>query len=267
MDRDILFSALSDNRIISFHSCEYKDYSVPSLHEKDSGFLFGYVLSGEVCIEAPDFLFTAGIGELFIVRPSEECVIYRNKSDVSVIAISVSALMLDAMYDVLLMPRVFVSGADELDKFLKAESEYKLYQVGDDSVGRRLTELVISIILDAASAKASSPAGKKVTAKAVKDHLDLCLCGDTDLDTIGKKFGVTGMHIIRLFKAKYDVTPMYYLKTARLNKAASLLADSKMTIKEIAGLLRFSGTQHFTNLFRDQFGTSPGKYREKHKSK
>ena len=39
-----------------------------------------------------------------------------------------------------------------------------------------------------------------------------------------------------------------------------------MTIKEIAGLLRFSGTQHFTNLFREQFGTSPGKYREKTKA-
>lgn len=262
----MLFSSLSDNRIISFHSCEYNDYSVPSLHEKDSGFLMGYVLSGEICIEAPEYLITAGIGELFILHPSEECVIYRNKSDVAVITLSVSALMLDAMYDVLLLPRVFVSGTDELDKFLKAESEYKLYKAGGDFVGRGLTELVISIILDAATAKALAPRGKKVTAEAVKDHLDLCLCGDTDLDTIGKKFGVTGMHIIRLFKAKYDVTPMYYLKTARLNKAASLLSTSNMTIKEIAGLLRFSGTQHFTNLFREQFGTSPGKYREKTKA-
>jgi len=267
VNKDILFSGLSDKKIINFHSCGYNDYSVPSLRKKDCGFTIGYVLSGNLCIEAPDYLVNAGIGDLFIIRPSEECVIYRNDSGVLTITVNVSAFMLDALYDVLLLPRVFVAGSDELDKFIEAEKEYRIYEAGDPSSGRRLTDIVISMILDAASANASSSSAKKVTAEAVKEYLDLCLCGDLDLDKVGKKFGVTGMHIIRLFKAKYDVTPMYYLKTARLNKAASLLSDTNMTIKEIAGLLRFSGTQHFTNLFREQFKTSPGKYREKNRNK
>ena len=72
---------------------------------------------------------------------------------------------------------------------------------------------------------------------------------------------------IEICVREYLVSELGLASSARLNKAADLLSGTDMQIKEIAKLLRFSGTQHFTNLFREQFGISPGKYREKNKRK
>ena len=105
-----------------------------------------------------------------------------------------------------------------------------------------------------------------VYSESDRDHLDMCICGDVDLDSLGKKFGISGMHIIRLFRTEYDITPIQYLKLKRLEKSAELLSNTDMSIKDISSLLRFSSTQHFTNLFRERFGISPGKFRDNYRS-
>ena len=263
MDNSIIFNPDSTNRIAVFNSGEYTDVSAPILHSKESGFLFMHILSGEVCIESPDYLKTAKMGDLVIIHPFEECVLYRGKSDVSAISFSVSSFMLEAMYDVLGIDRVFSAPCNVLDKFIRSVDLYDKYYAGDYDSGRKLYEATVSIMIDVAALNAVSSEKAKPSAELIRDYLELCICGDVDLDNIGERFGISGMHVIRLFKNKYDTTPMLYLKTLRLKKSAELLCRSSMTIKEISTLLKFSSTQHFTNLFRDHFGVSPGKYREK----
>lgn len=262
MNKNIVFGP-ENNSIITVHSAGYPDTSKPRLHAKNSGFIFEYVLSGEMCIESPDFLIHAGIDDLVIIHPSEECVMYRHSGDLKTLGFTASGFMYEAMYDVLALPRVFCASADILDKLLGVGNTFEKYSGGDCNSGRTLCELAVSLILDAVDLKGRNVPMGKPSAEAIKEYLDLCLCGDTDLESIGKKFGISGMHVIRLFRAKYDTTPMQYLKIARLEKSAKLLRKTKMSIKDVSSLLRFSSTQHFTNLFREHFGVSPGRFREK----
>lgn len=264
VDNNSLFSVNNTDTVISVYSGGYPDTSKPRLHEKDSGFIFEYVLSGEEVIESPDVLIHAGIGDLVIVRPGMECVLYRSSGDLRTIGFSLSGFVLEASCDVLGIPDIFCGSADVFDKILGIDKTYERYTCGDGSAGREILELAFSLILDAAVSKRQD-VHTRPSGEAIKEFLDRCLCGDVDLDAVGKRFGITGMHVIRLFRAEYDETPMQYLKLSRLRKSAELLADTDMTIKEISSLLKFSSTQHFTNLFREQFGVSPGKFRENHK--
>ena len=263
MNNNLLFSPDHDNRIAVFHSGGYTEVNDPILHSKDSGFLFMHILSGEICIESPDYLKKAVMGDLLIIHSSEECVIYRNKSDINAIYFTVTSFMLEAISDVLGINKVFCAPDIVLDKFIRAAEMYNKYSAGDFNSGRKLCELAVSLMIDAASLGSVPSQTPKPSAELILEYLNLCLCGDVDLDMIGERYGITGMHVIRLFKNKYDITPMQYLKNLRLKKSAELLSKSGMTIKEISLLLKFSSTQHFTNLFKEHFGVSPGKYREK----
>lgn len=256
-----------NDRIVTVHYAGYSDTSAPRLHAKDSYFLFEYILSGEEIVESPDYLIRAGIGDLVMVHPAEECVIYREVGEVSAISLQVSGFVLEAVSDVLSLPRTVKSSADVLNKLLPAESLFQRYTAGDGDAGRQLLELAFSLMLDISSNNEADLFSGKPSAEKIKTYLDICLCGDVDLDAVGKKFGISGMHVIRLFRTEYDITPMQYLKLRRLEKSGEMLLETDISIKDIASMLQFSSTQHFTNLFREHFGVSPGRYRDKNRQK
>ncbi len=253
-----------EGNVVDIRSVGRTDRSVPYHHPKGDGFIFEYVISGEECIESPDILINAGIGDLVVIRPEEECVIYRKSRDLSAFSFHISGFMFEAVADVLNIDNVYLAASsfDLFDVFLKLHSMYDRYRAGDGSAGKSLCEAAFSFLLDISSHKSEGhKRDERPTPMSIRNYLDLCICGEVDLDTVGKRFGVTGVHIIRIFRSEFDDTPMQYLKLRRLDKAAELLVSSELSIKDISYLLCFSSTQHFTNLFRDRFGVSPGKYR------
>ena len=262
--KDIIFSAEHENSIITVYGAGPANTSAPRHHAKGSGFLVEYILSGEECIESPDVLEKAGIGSLIIISPGEECVLYKERGTVSAFNITFSSLLLEAVSDIISLPRIFCkTGTEELlDVFFSLQNLYKEYSAGSAGAAREICEILFSLFLTAASLFSAESKKTKPSAEKIKEYLHLCICGDTDLDAIGRHFGITGMHVIRLFRNKYDLTPMQYLKIIRLEKAAELLVKTDMSIKNISNMLRFSSTQHFTNFFREHFGIAPGKYRE-----
>lgn len=79
---------------------------------------------------------------------------------------------------------------------------------------------------------------------------------------------MTGLMRISRTKFYYKVkgltgeTPSTFFKTYKLNRAAELIGEGKYTISEIADITGFSTLSHFSKSFKNQFGVSPGKYRE-----
>ena len=66
-----------------------------------------------------------------------------------------------------------------------------------------------------------------------------------------------------LFQKYLSTSPMLYLSHYRLGKSVFLLRNTTMSITEIAYACGFSNTSYFCELFRERYGTSPGKYRTK----
>ncbi|MBI4976785.1 MAG: AraC family transcriptional regulator [Spirochaetes bacterium] len=61
-------------------------------------------------------------------------------------------------------------------------------------------------------------------------------------------------------------SPMEYVIRARIEKAKTLLADRRIPITDISFDLGFSSSQHFTNVFKKNTGTTPTGYRNAHAS-
>jgi AraC family carnitine catabolism transcriptional activator len=78
---------------------------------------------------------------------------------------------------------------------------------------------------------------------------------------IATQIGIAQRQLERLFRKHLGTTPQkHYVKT-RLERAASLLASSSMSVLEVAMACGFASGSHFSNSFQEHFGVTPRAHR------
>ncbi|WP_062049485.1 AraC family transcriptional regulator [Bacillus sp. JCM 19034] len=88
-------------------------------------------------------------------------------------------------------------------------------------------------------------------------------CEPFDLDYWAKQANVTNYYFCRLFKRTTQMTPMAFITLCRLQRSKQLLlANKKMTVKEIAELSGYSSVSYFNKRFMEHEGITPTKYRQ-----
>ena len=83
----------------------------------------------------------------------------------------------------------------------------------------------------------------------------------TSLETLATGLGVTSRHLRRAVKAVYGASPVQLAQTHRLLHARRLLADTQLTVTEIAGASGFRSLRRFNTLFRKRYRLVPSKAR------
>ena len=81
------------------------------------------------------------------------------------------------------------------------------------------------------------------------------------MDFLIKSSGLTPEHLCRSFQKYLSMTPNTYLRIKRLNYAANLLRHSDHSILDIAYEAGFRSESAFYHNFTEEYGMSPGKYR------
>ena len=69
----------------------------------------------------------------------------------------------------------------------------------------------------------------------------------------------TGLY--KKLTALTDTTPVAFIRSIRLRRAAALLQEGKLTVNEIAERTGFSSPSYFTKCFKKEFGVLPSEYR------
>lgn len=90
--------------------------------------------------------------------------------------------------------------------------------------------------------------------KCVEEHL-----ADSDLsvEDLGSEMCLSRVQLYRKVKALTGKSPVEIVRETRLIRASQLLADSSLSISEIAYRVGFSSPSYFTKCYRDLFGKSP----------
>jgi len=83
------------------------------------------------------------------------------------------------------------------------------------------------------------------------------------LDDIAKELFITKEHLSRLFKKEVGVTISEYIINSKIKEAKILLKKTDYNILDIATLLNFANSSHFSNSFKRVAGISPSEYRKK----
>lgn len=98
----------------------------------------------------------------------------------------------------------------------------------------------------------------------LRHYLDHFYTEPLRLDDLETRYHMSKYHICRSFSAAFGVPPLKYLNKKRLEAAMNLLFSTDKKIHEIALTVGYESTNHFINLFKKEYGTTPQAYREAH---
>ena len=107
----------------------------------------------------------------------------------------------------------------------------------------------------------AQPPGPDARLQRAVDLLHDCCTERLRLDDLAQAAGLSAVHLSRLFRARYGLTPHAYLVDLRLRRSRALLRQGELTLAEVALASGFADQAHWQRHFRRQLAATPGAYR------
>ncbi|KHF37938.1 response regulator [Halalkalibacter okhensis] len=106
--------------------------------------------------------------------------------------------------------------------------------------------------------------GMRALLVQAKEYIDSNYHKAISLEQVAEEIGISSYYLSKLFKDRFQVTFIEYLKNTRIQKAIELLLDGNMPLKEIALNVGYKDPNYFSTAFKKEVGLSPRDYRNKY---
>lgn len=103
---------------------------------------------------------------------------------------------------------------------------------------------------------------EKLLADITKIIDDNVADSEFNVNKLSELSDISTKQIYRRIKQLTGLSPVDYIRTIRMKKAAMLLAQNKFSVAEVMYLVGFSNYSYFSKCFSNQFGTSPKQFSE-----
>jgi AraC family transcriptional regulator len=120
-------------------------------------------------------------------------------------------------------------------------------------------ELLAEVARRAAALPSSPPRWLRRVRELLRDRCD----EELSIAALADEAGVHAIYLARCFRRFFGCAPGDYLRLCRLERARSLLADTRCTLAEIAQRTGFVDQSHLGKAFKRSFGVTPGAYRRR----
>ena len=97
--------------------------------------------------------------------------------------------------------------------------------------------------------------------RRIRDYVEEHLAENIELETLADIARLSKWHFARAFKQSVGTPPHFYLIQRRLEKAQELLAETNLSLAQIALKSGFSDQSHFSRRFRILLGVTPTSFR------
>ncbi|MFC3787233.1 helix-turn-helix transcriptional regulator [Paenibacillus sp. GCM10012307] len=104
--------------------------------------------------------------------------------------------------------------------------------------------------------------GISVISRTARDYIKENYARDLTLGAIASLVFVSPYYLAHIFKAEIGMSPIQYVIKCRIDAAKRMLADTRLSVSEIACLVGYSNANYFNILFKKITGETPGKFRK-----
>jgi DNA-binding response OmpR family regulator len=105
---------------------------------------------------------------------------------------------------------------------------------------------------------------EKLIQKAIKYVEDnIGSSNELSVEELSKHLGMSRVHLYKKLLSITGKTPIEFIRTIRLKRAAQLLRESQLNISEIAYQVGFNNPKYFSKYFKEEFGMLPSVYQDK----
>lgn len=102
---------------------------------------------------------------------------------------------------------------------------------------------------------------------SVRHYIDRHYKENITLDQLAEEVSINKYYMAHAFKREYGVSPISYLIACRIREGKRLLAETDLSLSQIAAVLGFSSPSYFSQTFRSSEGMSPTQYRKNNQVK
>lgn len=92
----------------------------------------------------------------------------------------------------------------------------------------------------------------------IEQHLE---DGEYGVEQLAQDLCMERTGLYKKLTALTNTTPVAFIRSIRLHRAAALLQEGKQSVNEIAERTGFSSPSYFTKCFKKEFGVLPSEYR------
>lgn len=103
---------------------------------------------------------------------------------------------------------------------------------------------------------------EKLLADITKIIEDKVSDSELSVNRLSELSGISSKQIYRKIKQLTGLTPVDYIRSIRMKKAAMLLAQQKFSVAEVMYLVGFSNYSYFSKCFQAKYGKTPKQYME-----
>jgi AraC-like DNA-binding protein len=93
------------------------------------------------------------------------------------------------------------------------------------------------------------------------NHMDIHFGSNPSLEEVARLAGYAPNYFHRIFQRTMGLTPFQYMEARRLARALQLLADPRLSLKQVADACGYGDSLYFSRVFLRHFGTRPSAFR------
>lgn len=97
--------------------------------------------------------------------------------------------------------------------------------------------------------------------RSCRDYIELHIEQELKLSLLAKHVGYSEYYLSRKFKKEMGVSIGTYIKYVRVERSKLMLVSTANPISQIADMLHFASSSHFSEAFREVVGKTPQQYR------
>ena len=161
---------------------------------------------------------------------------------------------------------VIVSGYSDFE-YMKAAIQnsavdYLLKPVNPEELKRLLQRLEATLMARERQMISRRESDAAALAERVRLYLQENYDKPVDFASLADSLAVSAPYLSKLFHEQEGTSPSKYLTDLRMRKARKLLADTQLTVREIADRVGYPDPFHFSRNFKNAVGVSPAQFRE-----
>ena len=243
-------------------------HSVPHTHNHTELF---YIISGKGRFLIGDETFAVGVNDLVIINPQvPHTEASFNAEPLEYIVLGIDGVELatgensNGQYCIL----DYIESVDISSCLRNILREIEMKHAGYEDICQAYTEiLIIRLMRNTALSVPTEPhiaSGNRQCA-VIKRYIDLHFKEPLTLDQLSEEAHMNKFYLSHAFKQEYGISPINYLISRRIDESKYLLAETDLSMSQIAQLLGFSSLSYFSQVFRKTHGSSPMEYRQNSK--
>ena len=267
LNQDKAFTIRGTAKLLNAASAKYGGdwHSVPHTHNHVELF---YIVGGKGQFLIEDQLYPVNTNHLVIINPNvTHTEVSLNAQPLEYIVLGIEGVELS-----------ITSNSDNpfciLDHFESMDitsclrnilREMELKQPGYEDICQAFMEILIIRLMRSTDLSVPAEPQNNVgnhQCATVRRYIDYHFKESLTLDQLAEEAHMNKYYLSHAFKREYGVSPINYMISRRISESKYLLAETDLSLSQIAQLLGFSSLSYFSQVFRKTQGVSPMEYRQ-----